>query len=71
MKILIFGSTGFLGKKLIKLLDKQKNLRILKAVRKQKNINDNHSLYSDLQDSISIKKTLNLLSPDIVVNLGA
>ena len=71
MKILIFGSTGFLGKKLVKLLDKEKNLRIFKAVRKKKDINDKNSLHCDLKDSISIKKTLNILSPDIVVNLGA
>ena len=40
MKILIFGATGFLGKKLINLLNKQKKLRIFRTTRKKENIND-------------------------------
>jgi len=71
MKILIFGATGFLGKKLIKLLDKQKNLKVFKALRKKKSISDQSLFFCDLKSTLSIKNALNTLSPDIVVNLGA
>ena len=40
MKILIFGSSGFLGKKLIELLSKKKNLIIFRALRNKKNIDN-------------------------------
>jgi len=71
MKILIFGSSGFLGKKLIKLLNKKKNLIVFKALRNKKNINNKNSFFCDLKNNISIKNVLNNLSPDIIVNLGS
>ena len=71
MKILIFGSSGFLGKKLIKLLNKKKNLIVFKALRNKKNLNNKNSFFCVLKNNISIKNVLNNLSPDIIVNLGS
>ena len=71
MKILIFGSSGFLGKKLVKFLNKEKNLVVFKTLRKKKSISDRNSFFCDLKDIPSVKNVLNILSPDIVVNLGA
>ena len=71
MKILIFGSSGFLGKKLVKLLSKKKNLSIFRALRNKKNVDNKNSFFCDLKNNISIKNVLNNLSPDIIVNLGS
>ena len=71
MKILIFGSSGFLGKKLVKFLSKKKNLAVFKTLRNKESINDKNSFFCDLKNNISIKKVLNNLSPDIIVNLGS
>ena len=71
MKILIFGSGGFLGKKLVKFLNKKKNLAVFKTLRNKESINDKNSFFCDLKNNISIKNVLNNLSPDIIVNLGS
>ena len=71
MKILIFGSSGFLGKKLVRLLSKKKNLIIFRALRNKKNIDNKNSFFCDLKNNISIKNVLNNLFPDIIVNLGS
>ena len=71
MKILIFGSGGFLGKKLVKFLNKEKNLTVFKALRNKESINDQNSFFCDLKNNISIKNVLNNLFPDIIVNLGS
>ena len=71
MKILIFGSSGFLGKKLVKFLNKKKNLIVFKALRNKKNVDNKNSFFCDLKNNISIKNVLNNLSPDIIVNLGS
>ena len=71
MKILIFGSSGFLGKKLVKFLNKEKNLTVFKALRNKESINDQNSFFCDLKNNISIKNVLNNLFPDVIVNLGS
>ena len=67
MKILITGATGFLGKALVKLINKEKKLYFL-TIKKNKIKN---SFYCNLEDLKKIKYITNLVEPDVIINLAA
>jgi dTDP-4-dehydrorhamnose reductase len=68
MKILITGSKGFLGKVLVKLINKKKNNLYFITKRKNKN---KRNFYCDLVNSKKIKYIINFLKPDVIINLAA
>ena len=68
MKILITGSTGFLGKVLVQLINKKKNN--LYFVTRKKNKKKN-SFYCNLDNLKKIKCITNLVKPDVIINLAA
>ncbi len=68
MKVLITGSSGFLGEELKKLLSKKKyNCNFLVRKNKKKL---NH-FYCPLQNHKNLIKIVNKLKPDVIVNLAA
>ena len=62
MKILIFGATGFLGKKLIKLLDKQKNLKVIQLMRKLK---EGYTGWAKVVKNLKIEKQCKIIAKKI------
>jgi len=64
-KILFTGSTGFLGKEVIKILDKK--YKIYELVRKK---NEN-KICCDLNNTKKVKLILEKVKPDVIVNLAA
>ena len=62
MKILIFGATGFLGKKLIKLLDKQKNLKFIQLMRKLK---EGYTGWAKVVKNLKIEKQCKIIAKKI------
>jgi nucleoside-diphosphate-sugar epimerase len=66
MKILITGSTGFLGKSLVQLMIKKKLYFITRKKNKKKN-----NFYCNLQNLKKIKNIINILKPDVIINLAA
>jgi len=68
MKILITGSTGFLGKAVVLLINKKKNnLYFLtrRKGRKKKNF------YCNLENLEYVFYIINILKPDVIINLAA
>lgn len=68
MKILITGSTGFLGKVLVRLINKKKNNLYLVTRKKNKKKNN---IYCNLDNLKKIKSITNLIKPDVIINLAA
>lgn len=68
MKILITGSTGFLGKVLVRLINKKKNN--LYYITRKKNKKKNN-FYCNLDNCKKIKFIVNFLKPDVIINLAA
>ena len=71
MKVLIFGTTGFLGRKLIDILINQKKITFFKALRNKRSIKDKNSIFCDLKNIDSIRNALCRVSPSVVINLAA
>ena len=71
MKVLIFGTTGFLGRKLIDILINQKKIIFFKALRNKRSIKDKNSIFCDLKNIDSIRNALYRVSPSVVINLAA
>ena len=71
MKVLIFGATGFLGRKLIDILINQKKITFFKALRNKSSIKDKNSIFCDLKNIDSIRNALYRVSPSVVINLAA
>lgn len=67
MKILITGASGFLGKELLNLLDKEKKFEIF-SISRSKN---KKYIFCDLEKKLSIQKLLKKIKPDIIINLAA
>lgn len=68
MKILITGSTGFLGKAVVQLINKKNNnLYFLTRKKKRKKKN----FYCNLEKLGKIKYIINILKPDVIINLAA
>jgi nucleoside-diphosphate-sugar epimerase len=66
MKILITGSTGFLGKVVVRLIKKKKIFTLSRKKNKSKN-----NFYCHLENLNKIKYILNFLKPDVIINLAA
>ena len=60
MRVLITGGTGFMGKKLIKLLNGQRTFEVF-----------GDKEFMDLTDIQSIRNVLNKVKPDLIVHLAA
>ena len=71
MRVLIFGASGFLGRKLIDILINQKKITCFKALRKKRIIKDGNSIFCDLKNVNSIRNALYRISPSVVINLAA
>jgi len=71
MRVLIFGATGFLGRKLVDILIKQRKIIFFKALRNKKRIKEKNSIFCDLKNTESIKDVLCRISPSVVINLAA
>jgi dTDP-4-dehydrorhamnose reductase len=68
MKILITGSTGFLGREVVKLINKKKfDLYFITRKKKKKK----NYFYCNLKNSKKIKYITNILRPDVIINLAA
>ena len=67
MKILITGSTGFLGEAVIRLINEKKNLYF---ITRNKNKNKKN-FYCDLENLKNVKYIINFLKPDVIINLAA
>ena len=67
MKILITGSKGFLGRSVVKLINKKNNLYFI--TRKKNKIKKN--FYCDLENLKRVKYIVNFLKPDVIINLAA
>ena len=67
MKILITGSTGFLGKAVIRLITNKKNLYF---ITRNKNKNKKN-FYCNLENLKNVKYIINFLKPDVIINLAA
>lgn len=67
MKVLILGTSGLLGKKLISRLQQVTGLEIVTHANKSKNVDFNF----DLQDVLQVEFFLNKIHPDVVINLVA
>jgi dTDP-4-dehydrorhamnose reductase len=68
VKILITGSTGFLGKALVRLINK-KNNNLYYITRKNKKKKNNFCC--NLENLKKVKYITNLIKPDVVINLAA
>lgn len=68
MKILVTGSTGFLGKVVVELIDKKKNS--LYFITRKKNKKKNN-FYCNLDNLKKIKYITNFVKPDVIINLAA
>ena len=68
MNILITGSSGFLGKEVVKLLHKNKYKLSFLVRNKNKKKNN---FYCNLKNQNNIKKILNKINPDVIINLAA
>jgi dTDP-4-dehydrorhamnose reductase len=68
MKILITGSKGFLGKSVVRLINKKKNNLYFITRKKNKNKSD---LYCPLENLKKIKYIIKFLKPDVIINLAA
>lgn len=68
MKILITGSSGFLGKSVVKLINKKKNNLYFITRKKNKN---KENFYCDLINLKKLKCIVNCLEPDVIINLAA
>lgn len=67
MKILITGSTGFLGKVVIRNIKIKKNLFFITRNRKKRKNN----FYCHLENLKKVKYIINFLKPDVIINLAA
>ena len=68
MNVLLTGSSGFLGKEVVKILDKQKyNLTFITRRRKRKK----NYIFCNLTDLKKLKVILKETEPDVVINLAA
>jgi len=68
MKILITGSKGFLGRSVVRLINKKKN-DLYFIVRRKKKVKKN--FFCDLGNLKRIKYIVNFLKPDVIINLAA
>ncbi|AEE14910.1 NAD-dependent epimerase/dehydratase [Thermodesulfobium narugense DSM 14796] len=69
MKVLIFGGTGFIGKRVVKtLLDKENRVIVFSHKRKISDKKNVEHFKGDILDKNSIKEALKL-KPDVVINL--
>ena len=68
MKILITGSTGFLGKVFVRLINKKRNN--LYFITRKKNKKKNN-FCCNLENLKKVQYVINLIKPDVVVNLAA
>jgi nucleoside-diphosphate-sugar epimerase len=68
MKILITGSKGFLGRSVVRLINKKKN-DLYFIVRRKKKVKKN--FFCDLGNLKKIKYIVNFLKPDVIINLAA
>ena len=74
MKILITGSNGLLGQKLLhKLrLDKNVELHAISIGDNRVNVRENYTYYSlDITDKISVNNLINKIQPDVIFNTAA
>jgi len=67
VKILITGSTGFLGKVVIRNIKIKKNLFFITRNKKK----GGNNFYCDLQNLKRVKYIINFLKPDVIINLAA
>ena len=67
MRILITGSKGFLGRSVVKLINKKDNLYF---ITRKKNKNKKN-FYCDLENLKRVKYIVNFLKPDVIINLAA
>jgi nucleoside-diphosphate-sugar epimerase len=67
MKILITGSTGFLGKVVIRQIKNKKNLFFIT----RNNNNNKNNFYCHLENLKKVKRIVNFLKPDVIINLAA
>ena len=66
MKVLITGSSGFLGKEFIRLINKKNTIVLFIKKNKKKNF-----IYCPLQNHKNLKKILKIIKPDTIINLAA
>lgn len=69
-KIFVTGGTGFLGKRIVQELQKKGN-EIYVLTRKDKvGFGQVHFIKGDIADADLLKKTMNVIKPDILVRLA-
>lgn len=69
-KIFVTGGTGFLGKRIVQELQKKGN-EIYVLTRKDKvGFGQVHFIKGDIADADLLKKTMNVIKPDILVHLA-
>ena len=68
MNVLITGSSGFLGKEVVKVLDKKKYNLTFITRRKEK---EKNNIFCNLADLKKLKIILKESEPDVIINLAA
>lgn len=68
-RVLLTGANGFLGKELVKVLEKDKSIELVKLVRSAQNFSN--VVTCDLTDRESVKSLLDSVSPDVILHTAA
>jgi len=71
MKILITGSNGLLGQKLVKLLSNKKNIELIATSKGENRISktQGYPYYSlDITNQTQVNELINQLKPNIIIN---
>lgn len=75
MKILITGSNGLLGQKLVKLLVKEPDVQLIATARSSNRLPDDYGNYEfaplDITDEAAVRATIEKYAPDVVINTAA
>lgn len=75
MKILVTGSNGLLGQKLVKLLCSSENTTVIATARNSNRLPENLGDYEfttmDIADSQSVEETVANFKPDVIINTAA